>query len=81
MRPHICCRPLRTHLYLRQGRRPRRITTMGARMAVSRLAGGLVRSLLEGEVATPGAWVPEQIIEPSRFFARLALSVETADPC
>ena len=34
-------------------------------------AAGLVRSLLEGEVAEPGAWMPEQVIDPARFFTRL----------
>jgi hypothetical protein len=28
--------------------------------------------LLEGGVAEPGAWMPEQVIDPSQFFARLA---------
>lgn len=44
-------------------------------------AAGLVRSLLDGEVAEPGAWMPEQVIDPPRFFTRLArhdLNVELA---
>lgn len=44
-------------------------------------AGGVVRSLLDGEVAEPGAWMPEQVIDPEPFFSRLAargLSVELA---
>lgn len=44
-------------------------------------AAGVVRSLLDGEVAKPGAWMPEQVIDPGPFFARLAargLSVELA---
>ena len=44
-------------------------------------AGGVVRSLLDGEVAEPGAWMPEQVINPRSFFSRLAargLSVELA---
>jgi saccharopine dehydrogenase (NAD+, L-lysine forming) len=34
-------------------------------------AAGLVRSLFEGEVTEPGAWMPEQVIDPPRFFSRL----------
>lgn len=42
-------------------------------------AAGVVRSLLDGEVAEPGAWMPEQVIDPGPFLSRLAsrgLSVE-----
>jgi saccharopine dehydrogenase-like NADP-dependent oxidoreductase len=35
-------------------------------------AAGLVRSFLDGEVAEPGAWMPEQVIDPPRFFSYLA---------
>jgi saccharopine dehydrogenase (NAD+, L-lysine forming) len=35
-------------------------------------AAGLVRALLDGEVAEPGAWMPEQVIDPPRFFSRVA---------
>jgi saccharopine dehydrogenase-like NADP-dependent oxidoreductase len=35
-------------------------------------AAAVMRSLLDGEVAEPGAWMPEQVIDPVRFFARLA---------
>jgi short subunit dehydrogenase-like uncharacterized protein len=41
----------------------------------------LVRSLVGGEVAEPGAWMPEQVIAPSLFFDRIAckgLRVEIA---
>lgn len=34
-------------------------------------AAGLARSLLEGEVREPGAWMPEQVIDPARFLAHL----------
>jgi saccharopine dehydrogenase (NAD+, L-lysine forming) len=34
-------------------------------------AAGLVRSLLEGEITEPGAWMPEQAIDPPRFFSHL----------
>jgi hypothetical protein len=38
--------------------------------------------LIEGEVAEPGAWMPEQIVDPDPFFFRLAargLRVEFPD--
>lgn len=44
-------------------------------------AGAVVRSLLDGEVAEPGAWMPEQVIATEPFFSRLAargLCVELA---
>ena len=44
-------------------------------------AGSVVRSLLDGEVTEPGAWMPEQVIATVPFFSRLAargLRVELA---
>ena len=35
-------------------------------------AAGLARALLDGEVAEPGAWMPEQVVDPPWFFAHLA---------
>jgi saccharopine dehydrogenase-like NADP-dependent oxidoreductase len=35
-------------------------------------ASATVRSLIEGEVSEPGAWMPEQVINPPGFFSRLA---------
>ena len=35
-------------------------------------AAGLAHSLLAGEVDEPGAWMPEQVIDPRAFFAGLA---------
>jgi hypothetical protein len=26
----------------------------------------------DGEIAHPGAWMPEQVVDPARFFQRLA---------
>lgn len=58
--------------------------THGARSSQASLAGrvqaaaaaagaaGLVRALADGEVAEPGAWMPEQVVDPTRFFAHLA---------
>jgi hypothetical protein len=47
-------------------------------------AAGVARSLLEGEVVQAGAWMPEQVIAPGPFFARLAAkglnAVLTDDP-
>ena len=59
-------------------------TLVGRVQAAAAAAGaaGVVRSLLGGEVAQPGAWMPEQVVDPSRFFAHLArhgLDVELAD--
>jgi hypothetical protein len=48
-------------------------TLVGCAQAEATAAGtaGLVRSLLEGEITQPGAWMPEQVIDPPRFFAHL----------
>lgn len=35
-------------------------------------AAGVLRSLLDGEVAESGAWMPEQVIDSPRHFSRLA---------
>jgi len=35
-------------------------------------ASGTVRALLENEISEPGGWMPEQVINPPRFFSRLA---------
>jgi len=32
----------------------------------------VARMLIEGEVREPGAWMPEQIIDPGPFLSRLA---------
>ena len=60
-------------------------TLVGRAQANAAAAGaaGIVRSLLDGEVAEPGAWMPEQVIDPARFFAHLArreLCVDVATP-
>lgn len=34
-------------------------------------AASIARMLIEGEVAEPGAWMPEQIADPARFLSRL----------
>jgi hypothetical protein len=35
-------------------------------------AAGVARMLIEGEVRDPGAWMPEQIVDPDPFLSRLA---------
>ena len=49
-------------------------TLVGGPQANAAAAGAsaTVRSLMEGEVSEPGAWMPEQVINPPRFFSRLA---------
>jgi saccharopine dehydrogenase (NAD+, L-lysine forming) len=49
-------------------------TLLGGAQADAAAAGAaaVMRSLLDGEVAEPGAWMPEQVIDPARFFSRLA---------
>jgi saccharopine dehydrogenase-like NADP-dependent oxidoreductase len=58
-------------------------TLLGRGQADAAAAGaaGVLRVLLDGDVARPGAWMPEQVIDPGPFFARLAtrgLAVELA---
>ena len=49
-------------------------TLVGGRQANAAAAGAsaTVRSLMEGEISEPGAWMPEQVINPPGFFSRLA---------
>ena len=49
-------------------------TLVGGPQANAAAAGAsaTVRSLMEGEVSEPGAWMPEQVINPPGFFSRLA---------
>jgi hypothetical protein len=35
-------------------------------------AAGVARLLIEGDVAEPGAWMPEQVVETGPFLSRLA---------
>ncbi len=48
------------------------LTGRGQAHATAAGTAAVVRSLAGGEVAEPGAWMPEQVIAPSRFFERLA---------
>lgn len=49
-------------------------TLVGGPQADAAAAGAsaTARSLMEGEVSEPGAWMPEQVINPPGFFSRLA---------
>jgi hypothetical protein len=56
------------------GGRSGEATLIGHAQADAAAAGaaGVARSLLEGEVARAGAWMPEQVIDPGPFLLRLA---------
>ena len=56
------------------GGRSAHATLVGGPQANAAAAGAsaTVRSLMEGEVSEPGAWMPEQVINPPGFFSRLA---------
>jgi len=49
-------------------------TLLGRAQADAAAAGasGTVRSLMADEVSDPGVWMPEQVMNPSRFFSHLA---------
>ena len=69
---------------VRCGGRSRRATLLGQAQAHAAAAGaaGVARLLVEGDVAEPGAWMPEQIVDPGPFLSRLAtqgLKVEFPD--
>jgi saccharopine dehydrogenase-like NADP-dependent oxidoreductase len=65
--------------------RPAYATLVGGAQADAAAAGasGTVRALMEGRVSEPGAWMPEQVINPSHFFSHLGkhgLTVELHSP-
>ena len=69
---------------VRCGGRSTRATLLGQAQADAAAAGaaGVARLLIEGDVAEPGAWMPEQIVDPGPFLSRLAtqgLKVEFPD--
>ncbi len=69
---------------VRRGGRSRHATLLGQAQADAAAAGaaGVARLLIEGDVAEPGAWMPEQIVDPGPFSSRLAtqgLKVEFPD--
>jgi saccharopine dehydrogenase-like NADP-dependent oxidoreductase len=59
---------------VKRGGRSRCATLLGRVQADAAAAGAaaVARSLIEGEVAEPGAWMPEQIVDPGPFLSRLA---------
>jgi saccharopine dehydrogenase (NAD+, L-lysine-forming) len=59
---------------VRHDGRSRRATLLGHAQADAAAAGaaGVARLLIEGDVAEPGAWMPEQIVDPGPFLSRLA---------
>lgn len=59
---------------VRRDGRLRSATLLGHAQADAAAAGaaGVARLLIEGDVAEPGAWMPEQIVDPGPFLSRLA---------
>ena len=69
---------------VRSDGRSRRATLLGQAQADAAAAGAaaVARLLIEGDVAEPGAWMPEQVVDPGPFLSRLAargLRVEFPD--
>ena len=69
---------------VKHGGRSRRATLLGQAQADAAAAGaaGVARLLIDGDVAEPGAWMPEQVVDPGPFLSRLAargLRVEFPD--
>jgi saccharopine dehydrogenase-like NADP-dependent oxidoreductase len=56
------------------GGRWKRATLLGGAQADAAAAGAAetARLLIEGYIAEPGAWMPEQIVDPGAFLSRLA---------
>ena len=70
---------------VRRGQNSRHATLFGQTQADAAAAGaaGVARALIEGEISEPGAWMPEQVIDPGPFLSRLAahgLKVEWPGP-
>jgi len=59
---------------VRRGDNARHTTLLGQTQADAAAAGaaGVARALIEGEISKPGAWMPEQVIDPASFLSRLA---------
>jgi saccharopine dehydrogenase-like NADP-dependent oxidoreductase len=57
------------------GGRSRHATLLGQAQADAAAAGaaGVARLLIEGDIAEPGAWMPEQVVDPGPFLSRLAV--------
>ena len=59
---------------VRRGQNSRHATLFGRTQADAAAAGaaGVARMLIEGDVRDPGAWMPEQIVDPGLFLSGLA---------
>lgn len=59
---------------VRRGSHSRYATLVSCTQADAAAAGaaGVVRLLVEGRIPEPGAWMPEQVVDPTPFLARLA---------
>ena len=59
---------------VRRGQESRHATLLGQTQADAAAAGaaGVARALIEGRLSEPGAWMPEQVIDPGPFLSRLA---------
>jgi len=59
---------------VRRGQNSRHATLFGRTQADAAAAGaaGVARMLIEGDIRDPGAWMPEQIVDPGPFLSRLA---------
>ena len=69
---------------VRRGGRSRSATLLGQAQAdaAAQGAAGVARLLIDGDVAEPGAWMPEQVVDFGAFLSRLAtrgLRVEFPD--
>jgi saccharopine dehydrogenase-like NADP-dependent oxidoreductase len=73
-RPAEPVAPYALRVDVRFGERTLTATLAGRGQANATASGtaALVRSLVDGDVTQPGAWMPEQVIDPERFFSRLA---------
>ena len=59
---------------VRRDQNSQHATLLGQTQADAAAAGaaGVARALIEGEIKQPGAWMPEQVIDPALFLSRLA---------
>ncbi|MGY2902192.1 hypothetical protein [Bradyrhizobium sp. URHC0002] len=66
--------PFALRVDVRRGQNSRHATLFGQTQADAAAAGaaGVARALIEGEIKEPGAWMPEQVINPGPFLSRLA---------
>src|SRR5262245_35384566 len=76
--------PFALRVDVRHGGDSRRATLVGQAQANAAALGaaGVARALATGDVQWPGAWMPDQVIEPPPFLAWLAahgLKVELCD--